>query len=107
VDCQDDLCANEPHCQGIERCDNGVDDDGDGFIDLSDSDCSDYPCGTLEYCNNGEDDNDDGLVDCADPFCTAWCVEPVCGNNIVERGEWCDDGNVSDGDGCSAGCERE
>jgi len=31
-------------------------------------------------------------------------VEPVCGNSLVESGEECDDGNTSDGDGCSADC---
>ena len=29
---------------------------------------------------------------------------PVCGNSLVESGEECDDGNTSDGDGCSADC---
>lgn len=32
-------------------------------------------------------------------------VEPVCGNGILEPGEGCDDGNVLDGDGCSASCQ--
>lgn len=31
-------------------------------------------------------------------------AEPVCGNNIVESGEECDDGNTTDGDGCSSSC---
>ncbi len=31
-------------------------------------------------------------------------LEPVCGNGSVEPGEDCDDGNTSDGDGCSADC---
>src|SRR5262249_26352497 len=30
-----------------------------------------------------------------------------CGDGIVERGEECDDGNRTDGDGCSALCARE
>ncbi len=34
--------------------------------------------------------------------------EPVvCGNGLVQSGEQCDDGNLSDGDGCSASCEIE
>jgi len=32
---------------------------------------------------------------------------PVCGNNVVEPGEQCDDGNTSPGDGCSATCQAE
>lgn len=32
---------------------------------------------------------------------------PVCGNGVVESDEQCDDGNASDGDGCSAICRPE
>jgi cysteine-rich repeat protein len=39
------------------------------------------------------------------------CPPPVCGNGMVEgdalRGEDCDDGNLTPGDGCSATCARE
>lgn len=31
-------------------------------------------------------------------------AEPFCGNNIVERGEVCDDGNTIDADDCSEDC---
>lgn len=31
----------------------------------------------------------------------------LCGNEIVETGEECDDGNLKDGDGCSADCKKE
>jgi cysteine-rich repeat protein len=31
----------------------------------------------------------------------------VCGNNIVEIGEECDDGNTVSGDGCSSSCQNE
>jgi cysteine-rich repeat protein len=34
-------------------------------------------------------------------------AQPVCGNGAVEQGEECDDGNTTDGDGCSAYCEVE
>jgi cysteine-rich repeat protein len=30
-----------------------------------------------------------------------------CGNNVLDTGEECDDGNLKDGDGCSATCEWE
>ena len=39
---------------------------------------------------------DDGLLSCV-----------VCGNNVTEPPETCDDGNTEDGDGCSASCELE
>jgi cysteine-rich repeat protein len=32
---------------------------------------------------------------------------PVCGNSTVETGELCDDGNITDGDGCSSTCQIE
>ncbi len=31
----------------------------------------------------------------------------VCGNNIIEPGEQCDDGNTISGDGCSSTCQNE
>ncbi len=31
----------------------------------------------------------------------------ICGNNMVEAGEQCDDGNTSPGDGCGATCQYE
>jgi len=34
-------------------------------------------------------------------------VEPICGNNIMEEGEQCDDGNTEDLDGCSSTCQLE
>ncbi len=33
------------------------------------------------------------------------CIEAGCGNEVVEPSEQCDDGNVVDGDGCSARCD--
>jgi cysteine-rich repeat protein len=32
---------------------------------------------------------------------------PKCGNNVVEMGEQCDDGNNVDGDGCSSMCQSD
>ena len=41
--------------------------------------------------------------------CCLYNQEPtgVCGDGVVQPGEACDDGNTSDGDGCSAACEVE
>lgn len=30
-----------------------------------------------------------------------------CGDGVLEKGEVCDDGNILDGDGCSADCKSE
>ena len=35
------------------------------------------------------------------------CPTPVCGNGMQEPGEQCDDGNLSNGDGCSSACMNE
>ncbi len=61
-------------------CDDGADEDGDGFSDCFDSDCDADP-GCIEDCTNGVDDEGDGLVDCldtgcaTDPACAATCPE--------------------------------
>jgi len=42
-----------------------------------------------------------------DALCPPPPPPPVCGNQILETGEECDDGNIIDGDGCSANCTIE
>jgi len=37
-------------------------------------------------------------------ICAAPSVAQTCGNNIVEEGEECDDGNIIDNDGCTNAC---
>ncbi len=39
--------------------------------------------------------------------CSVGVGSAVCGNSAVEPGEQCDDGNMVDGDGCSATCQYE
>lgn len=38
---------------------------------------------------------------------TSGCDSGTCGNGRIEAGEQCDDGNTTDGDGCSATCHNE
>lgn len=38
---------------------------------------------------------------------SVFVASPICGNNIVESGEQCDDGNTNSGDGCSSNCQTE
>ncbi len=33
-------------------------------------------------------------------------IEPLCGNGAMNPGEECDDGNMADGDGCTAKCKK-
>jgi cysteine-rich repeat protein len=39
--------------------------------------------------------------------CLSAAVPGVCGDGYLDAGEECDDGNTTDGDGCSATCTRE
>ncbi len=39
--------------------------------------------------------------------CMATRYIPICGNNVIDNGEKCDDGNTVSGDGCSATCTIE
>ncbi|NQY11463.1 MAG: SBBP repeat-containing protein [Flavobacteriales bacterium] len=62
-----------------EICDNGIDDDGDGLIDLNDDDCECVGC-EYEICNNGIDDDGNGLIDLNDTTKCATCMESTYGN---------------------------
>ncbi|HTY19103.1 MAG TPA: hypothetical protein VMH82_15340, partial [Myxococcota bacterium] len=65
-------------------CDDGIDNDGDGKIDMLDPGCP-FPHATYEnpQCDDGIDNNGDGLVDFDDPNCTRewpyWEKIPTCG----------------------------
>ena len=88
-----------------ERCDNGADDDGDGFADCADQDCfseckeapvagpgcADGDC--VEDCTDGEDNDDDYLVDCGDvDDCRALCDADADGFTATGMGgDDCDD----------------
>ena len=71
-----------------EICNNGKDDDGDGFVDGDDLDCTE----TGSECTNGKDDDGDGFIDNADLDCTETGSE--CNNGIDDDG----DGFIDDAD---------
>ena len=79
---------------GFPECDDGVDNDGDGFTDGADPGCDDandlFELGSLP-CDDGIDNDGDGDVDLADPGCygPGWPSESPA----------CDDGIDNDGDG--------
>ncbi len=84
-----DTCGGS--CDGIEVCDNGLDDDADGLVDCDDLDCLGTPdCvgpGVEANCTNGIDDDGDGQTDCDDFDCffDPSCLllpEVDCDNNI-------------------------
>jgi cysteine-rich repeat protein len=53
------------------------------------------------------DNDDDGRVDCADEGCVFAAACSSCGDDVLNDGEVCDDGNDADGDGCSSRCALE
>jgi cysteine-rich repeat protein len=55
-----------------------------------------YCCGLNGYCDSTRCGSGCGLP-----------PSPVCGNGVLETGEGCDDGNMTNGDGCSALCQIE
>jgi cysteine-rich repeat protein len=118
---------------GAEQCDDGNTASGDGCssrclvepgADCASGVCRTSTCGngileSGEQCDLGED-NGRGSGD--GQGCSFGCtVEPVCeksaggelvcpavcGNAALEPGEQCDDGDLHDGDGCSAACVPE
>lgn len=65
-------------------CQDGLDNDGDGWIDELDPDCA---AGTEELglglagCNDGLDNDGDGLIDANDPECTRGSDDEVLGSD--------------------------
>ncbi len=103
-------------CTGTEICDNGIDDDQDGFIDCDDVDSVNDPnCiapGVELICNNGVDDDGDGDVDCSDsdcaldPNCQVPSTETDCGDGLDNDADGdidCDDGDCTFDAACDAG----
>jgi hypothetical protein len=57
-------CGNDDsNDTAAEICNNGMDDDNDGFTDCEDNDC------VCEVCDNGIDDDGDGFTDGEDNDC--------------------------------------
>lgn len=71
--------------EGIERCDDAVDNDGDGLINCEDVDCMGHSACEEIDCDNGVDDDDDGDLDCADLDCVASCPDATA---RVRSGRW-------------------
>jgi cysteine-rich repeat protein len=92
------VCGNGLQ-EGAEECDDGNTLEADG--------CS-GGC-ELEVCGNGRLDPAELCEPPNTPFCDARCVPRIerCGDRMLGTEEQCDDGNVQDGDGCSARCELE
>ncbi|WP_373049497.1 hypothetical protein [Vulgatibacter sp.] len=82
ADCSDTDCmAIYPCAAAGERCDDGIDNDGDGLADCQDPDCSNQST-CAEICTDGIDNDGDGLVDCDDGECaflqSSGCSRSIC-----------------------------
>jgi hypothetical protein len=74
------------NCSPVERCDQGLDEDGDDDIDCQDSDCIGYPgCPEGSNCSDGIDNDDDGATDCDDLECagTVPCPGVAVNRSVV------------------------
>jgi cysteine-rich repeat protein len=68
-------------CRKIEQC-------GDGILDPG-----------AEECDEGAENSDTRANQCRTN-----CKLPKCGDDVEDRGEECDDGNVVSGDSCDSNC---
>jgi hypothetical protein len=92
---------------GDRLCGNGLDDDGDGFIDCDDYHCLYNPAVTVcptvtentdALCTNGMDDDGNGFADCRDYSCSRNPWVGACG--VTETtDERCSNGLDDDGNG--------
>ncbi len=86
--------ATKPPEVGVELCNDGIDNDGDGEGDCTDDDCANMSILGCELCNNCFDDDGDGLYDVDDPDCAGVSIV-ACDTEI------CDNGYDDDFDGAS------
>jgi hypothetical protein len=125
-DCADSACATNPACQFTNNtnntnnvnntnntnnqnmetiCDDGDDNDGDGYIDCDDPDCADNMACIETNCADSIDDDGDGDTDCADPDCLSdpYCVEFDCNDGFTNDNDDfidCDDTDCVDANKC-------
>jgi len=133
----DSPCPDGEFCNGDETCDGAGTCQPGMAVDCDDSvGCTDESCDEVnDVCVNDPNDlncPDDGAFCTGDAVCDTVTVmgctfrgdpcadgticndttdtcdrDPGCGDGIVDPGEDCDDGNILDGDCCSALCQFE
>ncbi len=113
------ICGNGPLPQAIgkgENCDDGNTASGDGCSSqcLNEGTLSSIAsCGNSipeknlgEDCDLGAQNGKPGST-CSSVCLVTGTLAPTCGNNSIDSGETCDDGNLVSGDGCSSQCLNE
>lgn len=105
-DCPADQVCATGICQSPSgsAADGGSDDDAGAAADDAGAAADDAGTSSADA---GPDDGDAGTApdDAGAPEPDAG-APPECGNDLVEAGEQCDDGNVAERDGCSSACRR-
>ncbi|MDQ7021727.1 MAG: DUF4215 domain-containing protein [Candidatus Dojkabacteria bacterium] len=106
----DAISCGDGVMEGDEQCDDGNNVNNDGCsatCTLEQFQCGE-PCSVDAQCPNGHSclDGICTLDTCTAQTCTNGCPNS-CGNGVLETGEQCDDGNNTNGDGCSATCTLE
>jgi hypothetical protein len=83
----------------ISACSDGIDNDGDGLVDMADPGCSnasDNDETHITACSDGGDNDGDGFVDMDDPDCDSSIDTSESGS--FGLGTQCSDGLDNDGD---------
>ena len=91
---------------GLPQCSDGLDNDGDGDIDMDDHDCSsptDDSEEDLPECSDGEDNDGDGDIDMADDDCSSPTDDDEDPPQCSDGEDNDDDGDIDmDDDDCSS-----
>ncbi len=102
----------------VEKCGDGLDNDGNGLIDCDDPECLEAGAclaAPAERCADGIDNDGNGLADCDDPDCsaTSTCLPPpveICGDGFDNDGNGladCADPKCQNGSTCPGITEPE
>ncbi len=67
-----------------EICNDGIDNDANGYTDCADATCAADPACNIEICNDGIDNDKDDAIDCADSDCfhSPYCTKPLISWNM-------------------------
>ncbi len=107
IQCGENDGENDPENTYI--CDDGLDNDEDGFIDEKDADCHDSLGNYDKYleeiggakgqCSDGKDNNNNTLIDWSDPYCYQNSIYKPGNDEALSLLSSCSDGLDNDEDG--------